>query len=77
MSYRLGLFPFLDDKTQVFVDLVYGHEWSDPVLDMVEEGALVTGHSVHVLVNPKTSQKVEVSDEWRTKLRPLFPLPTS
>ena len=75
VSYRLGLFPLVDPETRVFVDLVYGHEWSDPVLDMVGEGALVTGHSVHVLVNPATSQKVEISDEWRTKLRPLTPLP--
>ena len=75
VSYRLGLFPLMDPETRVFVDLVYGHEWSDPVLDMVGEGALVTGHSVHVLVNPATSQKVEISDEWRTKLRPLTPLP--
>ena len=75
VSYRLGLFPLLDPESRVFVDLVYGHEWSDPVLDMVGEGALVTGHSVHVLMNPATSQKVEISDEWRTKLQPLTPLP--
>ena len=40
MSYRLGLFPFADPGARVFVDLMYGHEWSDPLLDMVGEGAL-------------------------------------
>ena len=75
MSYRLGLFPLADPGSRVFVDLMYGHEWSDPLLDMVGESALVTGHSVHVLVNPATSQKVEISEEWRSKLRPLTPLP--
>ena len=75
MSYRLGLFPFADPGSRVFVDLMYGHEWSNPLLDMVGEEALVTGHSVHVLVNPVNSQKVEISEEWRTKLRPLTPLP--
>ena len=75
VSYRLGLFPLVDPEARVFVDLMYGHEWSDPLLDMVGERALVTGHSVHVLVNPVTSEKVEISDEWRTKLKPLTPLP--
>ena len=75
VSYRLGLFPLVDPEARVFVDLMYGHEWSDPLLDMVGERALVTGHSVHVLVNPVTNEKVEISDEWRTKLRPLTPLP--
>jgi len=75
VSYRLGLFPLADPGSRVFVDLMYGHEWSDPLLDMVGERALVTGHSVHVLVNPATGQKVEISEEWRSKLRPLTPLP--
>ena len=74
VSYRLGLFPLLDPGARVCVDLVHGHQWDDPQVDMVEKAARVTGHSVHVLVNPVTKEKVEISEEWRDKLRPLAPL---
>ena len=77
MSYRLGLFPLLDPGARVSVDLVHGHQWGDPQVDMVEEAARVTGHSVHVLVNPVTKEKVEISEEWRDKLRPLAPVPVA
>ena len=78
VSYRLGLFPLLDLEARVCLDLVHGHQLSDPLVqDEVGEAARVTGHSVHVLVNPITKEKVEISEEWRDKLRPLAPVPVA
>ena len=36
--------------------------------------ALVTGHSVHVLVSPDTGTTTPISQQWRESLRPLQPL---
>ena len=61
-------------EKSVWMDLVKGHKYDDPVMDMVEEKALVTGNSVHVIVDPLTSKTVRISQEWRDKLACLKPL---
>ena len=55
------------------MDLVMGHRCDDPLLDLVQEKALVTGSSVHVLVDPVSKKSVRISDVWRDKLQSLKP----
>ena len=55
------------------MDLVLGHKFDDPVLDLVMEKALVTGSSTHVLVDPVSKKTVRISPEWREKFRLLEP----
>ena len=55
------------------MDLVMGHSCDDPLLDQVHEKALVTGSSVHVLVDPVSRKSVRISDVWRDKLESLKP----
>jgi len=74
VSYRLGLFPMIDPELSVHVDLVHGHYADDPVVETrVEDKARVTGHSVHVLVDPITNKPVPFSEEWREKFTPASP----
>jgi len=74
VSYRLGLFPMIDPELSVHVDLVHGHYADDLVVETrVEDKARVTGHSVHVLVDPITNKPVPFSEEWREKFTPASP----
>ena len=50
-----------------------GHSSDDPLLDILQDKALVLGSSVHVLVDPVTRKSVRISDEWRDKLEYLKP----
>jgi len=72
VQYKLGLFPLVDPSQSLFVDPVQGHHNTDPVLDMVEEKALVLGEYVHVFVDPETEKSTPVSQEWRAGLSKLF-----
>ena len=73
VQYRLGLFPLIHPERSVLMDLVMGHRCDDPLLDQVQEKALVTGSSVHVMVDPVSSKSVRISDAWRDKLEALQP----
>lgn len=73
VQYRLGLFPFTHPTKSVLVDLVIGHNFDDPVMDLVQEKALVTGSSTHVLVDPVSRRTVRISAEWREKFKCLLP----
>ena len=55
VTYRLGLF---NTTSATNVNLVHGHDADDPLLDHVDEDALVTGHSVHVLVDPVSGSSI-------------------
>ena len=73
VQYRLGLFPLKHPEKSVCLDLVMGHSRDDPLLDILQDKALVTGSSVHVLVDPVSRKSVRISDEWREKLEYLKP----
>ena len=53
------------------MDLVRGHFTSDPVVDTVDDHALVTGHSVHVIVDPDTGKSMTIPPDMREKLSQL------
>ena len=72
MNYRLGLFP-LTSNSLPGADLFHGHWSDDPVLDNVGDSALVTGHSVHVMVDPGSGKPTTISSEWRRKFETLKP----
>jgi len=72
VQYKLGLFPLVEPSHSLYVDPVQGHHNTDPVLDMVEEKALVLGEYVHVFVNPDTEKSTPISQEWRDGLSKLF-----
>lgn len=74
VTYRLGLFPLKDQESCLPMDLVRGHFTSDPVVDTVDEHALVTGHSVHVIVDPDTGKSMTIPPDMREKLSQLKPL---
>ena len=73
VQYRLGLFPLKYPEKSVRLDLVMGHSSDDPLLDILQDKALVIGSSVHVLVDPVTRKSVRISDDWRDKLEYLKP----
>ena len=72
VKYKLGLFPLTDPTEALYVDMVRGHTCTDPVLDMVEEKALVVGEYVHVFVDPETEKSTPISKEWREGLSKLM-----
>ena len=74
VTYRLGLFPLKDQESCLPMDLVRGHFTSDPVVDTVDDHALVTGHSVHVIVDPDTGKSMTIPPDMREKLSQLKPL---
>lgn len=74
VTYRLGLFSLGDTEPAPLVDLVRGHDWRDAAVAGAADTALVTGHSVHVLVSPDTGTATPLTQQWRESLRPLQPL---
>jgi len=72
VKYKLGLFPLTDPTESLYVDMVRGHTCTDPVLDMVEEKALVVGEYVHVFVDPETEKSTPISKDWREGLSKLM-----
>lgn len=72
VQYKLGLFPLVDPTQSLYVDMVRGHSCTDPVMDMVEEKALVVGEYVHVFVDPETEKSTPISQDWREGLSKLM-----
>lgn len=72
VKYKLGLFPLVDPTQSLYTDMVRGHSYTDPVMDMVEEKALVEGEYVHVFVDPRTEKSTPISQEWRDGLAKLM-----
>eukprot|EP00092_Neocalanus_flemingeri_P039180 GFUD01042643.1.p1 GENE.GFUD01042643.1~~GFUD01042643.1.p1 ORF type:complete len:241 (-),score=48.25 GFUD01042643.1:89-811(-) len=72
VQYKLGLFPLVDPTESLYVDPVRGHDFTDPVMDMVEEEALVVGEYVHVFVDPETEKSTPISQDWRDGLAKLM-----
>lgn len=72
VQYKLGLFPLVDPTQSLYVDMVRGHSCTDPVMDMVEEKALVVGEYVHVFVDPETKKSTPISQDWREGLSKLM-----
>jgi len=72
VQYKLALFPLADPTQSLYVDMVRGHTFTDPVMDMVEDNALVEGEYVHVFVDPKTEKSTPISQQWREGLAKLM-----
>jgi len=72
VKYKLALFPLVDPTQSLYTDMVRGHSCTDPVMDMVEDKALVEGEYVHVFVDPKTEKSTAISQEWRNGLGKLM-----
>ena len=72
VTYKLALFPLITPSEPVYTDLVCGHMFHDPVLDMVEQKALVMGEYIHVFVDPKTKRSTPLPMEWRNGLEKLM-----
>lgn len=72
VQYKLGLFPLVEPTQSLYVDMVRGHSCTDPVMDMVEEKALVVGEYVHVFVDPETEKSTPISPQWRDGLAKLM-----
>lgn len=72
VKYKLALFPLVDPTQSLYTDMVRGHTCTDPVMDMIEDKALVEGEYVHVFVDPKTEKSTPISQEWREGLTKLM-----
>lgn len=72
VTYKLGLFPLVNSDDSLFVDVIKGHQCTDPVMDMVQDKALVVGGYVHVFVDPITEKSAPISDAWRNGLSKLM-----
>ena len=62
----------MDPTQSLYTDMVRGHTCTDPVMDMIEDKALVEGEYVHVFVDPKTEKSTPISQEWREGLTKLM-----
>eukprot|EP00088_Acartia_fossae_P032704 TRINITY_DN3345_c0_g1_i8.p1 TRINITY_DN3345_c0_g1~~TRINITY_DN3345_c0_g1_i8.p1 ORF type:complete len:201 (+),score=24.89 TRINITY_DN3345_c0_g1_i8:24-626(+) len=72
LQYKLALFPPIKEGENMLVNLVNGHEHTDPLLDKFGERGLVLGDYAHVFVDPETKRPTPMNQEWIPDLKKLL-----